>query len=131
LVRYSYLPQLSPPAPFVYVTLRNPVTGQELRGVPAQLDTAADRTLLPAKLASELALPQIRAMKIGLAGGSVREMPVYPVTLAIHDFAPLTIEVVSSAGEDWILLGRDVLNAHRLLLDGPRLGLEIERPEDG
>jgi hypothetical protein len=33
--------------------------------------------------------------------------------------------VVASAGEAWILLGRDALNAHRLLLDGPRLFHEI------
>jgi hypothetical protein len=33
--------------------------------------------------------------------------------------------VVASSGEPWVLLGRDVLNAHRLLLDGPHLTLEI------
>jgi hypothetical protein len=27
-----------------------------------------------------------------------------------------------------VLLGRDVLNAYRLLLDGPQLALEIDRP---
>ena len=38
---------------------------------------------------------------------------------------PQTLEVVASAGEAWILLGRDVLNTHRLVLDGPQLALEI------
>ena len=128
MVRYGYLPQLNPPAPFVYVRLRNPLSGQELRDVPAQVDSAADRTLLPAAIVQTLGLPQIRTMNIGVAGGEVQVLPVHPVTVAVHDFPGETIEVVSSAGEDWILLGRDILNAHRSLLDGPQLALEIERP---
>jgi hypothetical protein len=58
VIRYQYLPQLQPPAPFVYVTLRNPVNGAEQLNVPAQLDTAADRTLLPDTLVEALALPR-------------------------------------------------------------------------
>ena len=34
-------------------------------------------------------------------------------------------KVVASSGEPWVLLGRDILNAHRLFLDGPQLTLEI------
>jgi hypothetical protein len=52
-------------------------------------------------------------------------MPSYPVQVAIHDLPAQTLEVVGSAGESWLLLGRDVLNARRLLLDGPQLVLEI------
>jgi len=52
-------------------------------------------------------------------------MPTYPLRLAIHDLSYITIEVVASSGESWVLLGRDVLNTYRLVLDGPRLGLEI------
>ena len=125
MIRYSYLPQLRPPAPFVHVTLRNPVSGAEQRDIPAQLDTAADRTLLPDTLVQVLALPQIGSIPIGGVGGVVQTMPSYPVQLAIHNFPSVTVEVVASAEETWILLGRDVLNANRLLLDGPQLFLEI------
>jgi hypothetical protein len=52
-------------------------------------------------------------------------MPSYPVRITIHNFPPLTIEAVASPGESWVLIGRDVLNAQRLLLDGPGLVLEI------
>ena len=40
VIRYNDIPQFQPPAPFVYVTLRNPVSGSEQRDVPAQLDSA-------------------------------------------------------------------------------------------
>jgi len=44
MIRYRYAQQLSPPAPVVTVTLRCPTTGTQAVGLPAQLDTAADRT---------------------------------------------------------------------------------------
>ena len=72
-----------------------------------------------------LTLPQIGTISIGGVGGIAQTMPSYPVQVAIHNLPALTIEVVASAGEAWVLLGRDVLNAHRLLLDGPQLFLEI------
>ena len=125
MIRYNYLVQLQPPAPFVYVTLRNPVTSAEQRDVPAQLDCAADRTLLPESIAQALALPQIGVITIGGVGGIAQPMPSYPVELAIHNLPAIVVEVVASPGESWILLGRDVMNAHRFLLDGPQLALEI------
>jgi hypothetical protein len=125
VIRYHYLQQLVLPAPFVNVTLQNPVTGDELRDVPAQLDTAADRTVLPDTLVQALTLPQVGAILIGGVGGLAQTMPSYPVRLAVHDLPALMIEAVGSPGETWVLLGRDVLNTLRLLLDGPNLVLEI------
>jgi hypothetical protein len=52
-------------------------------------------------------------------------MPSYPVELAIHNLPRQAAEVVASTGEGWILLGRDVMNAHRVVLYGPNLVLEI------
>jgi hypothetical protein len=107
------------------VRLQNPVTGNELRGVPAQLDCAGDRTLIPEALAYKLGLPQLGTLTIGGVGGLQQVMPTYPLLLGIHDLAPHTIEAVASSGESWVLLGRDILNAYPLLLDGPKLALEI------
>jgi hypothetical protein len=125
VIRYSYLSQIQPPAPFVYVTLRNPVTGAEEKNVPAQLDSAGDRTLLPASVVQSLSLPQIGSILIGGAGGLTQAMPSYPVEIVIHNLPSMTMELVASPGENWILLGRDVLNKFVVMLDGPQLALEI------
>jgi len=124
VIRYNYLGQLQPPAPFVNVTLQNPLSGSELRDVPAQIDTAADRTLLPDTLVQTLGLPQIGAIAIGGVGGIAQTMPSYPVLIAIQNLPTMTIEVVASPGESWVLVGRDVLNTQKLVLDGPKLVLE-------
>lgn len=125
MIRYGYLPQLQPPAPFVHVTLRNPVTGSEQRGLPAQIDTAADRKLFPINIVQALELLQIGSILIEGAGGVRQAMPSYPVSFSIHDLPAVTVEVVASPGESWILLGRDILNSHRILLNGPELVLEL------
>jgi len=125
VIRYSYVQQLQPPAPFIQIRLQNPVTGDELHDVPAQLDTAADRTLIPETLVQTLALPQLGTLLIGGVGGVQQAMATYPLLLAVHSLPPQTIEVVASPGESWVLLGRDVLNSYRALLDGPQLAVEI------
>jgi hypothetical protein len=125
LIRYPYVTQLQPPAPFINLTLSNPVTGASITNVPAQLDTAADRTLIPDSVARQLDLPQIGSVPIGGVGGTLQQMPTYPIRVSIHDLPELTIEVVASPGETWVLLGRDILNGHRVLLDGPNLALEL------
>jgi len=125
VIRYSYQTQLQPPAPFVYVTLRNPLTGAEQRDVPAQIDSAADRTVLPDTVIQALSLPQIGTIAIAGVGGVIQNMPSYPVELGIHTLSARLVEVEGSPGESWVLLGRDILNAHTLLLAGPQNFLEV------
>jgi hypothetical protein len=83
----------------VNLTLRNPQTGAELRDVPAQVDTAADRTLLPEALVGVLDLAQMRTIPIGGIGGSFQMMPSYPVVLAIGNLPAQTYEVVANPDE--------------------------------
>lgn len=128
MIRYRYSHQLSPPAPFVKVTLRCPATGNRTDDLPAQLDLAADRTVLPGSVVAGLGLVEDgRALFQGFAG-EVIELPVFLVEIQVHDFAPMLIRSALGEKEPYILLGRDVLNAHRILLDGPQLAVEIERP---
>ena len=64
-------------------------------------------------------------ISIGGFGGTQYLLPTYTVFVAVHGLTPYAVTVVGSATEEWVLLGRDLINAHRILLDGPTLGLEI------
>jgi hypothetical protein len=128
MARYRYAAEFKPPAPFVQVTLRNPTTGEQRRGIPAQMDTAADRTVLPEAVGLSLHLNRIGEMLVGGFGGTVTVVPLYGVLLGVHTFPPRSIEVIVHPEEQWVLLGRDVLNQLRALLDGPATALEIEEP---
>jgi hypothetical protein len=123
--RFLYNSQIQPPAPFVLVALSNPLTGAEAINVPAQIDTAADRTLLPSSIVEQLMLPAIGSMPIGGVGGAIATMKLYAVLLAGPTQPSRAVEVVAHPNEAWVLLGRDVLNSHRVVLDGPGLALEV------
>jgi hypothetical protein len=129
MIRYRYAHELSPPAPFVNVTLRCPTTGTLAANLPAQLDCAADRTILPGPVVDALGLVEDgRGFFQGFAS-EVIELPIFLVEINVHDFRALLIRAALGENESHILLGRDVLNANRILLDGPQLALEIERPK--
>ena len=50
---------------------------------------------------------------------------IFLVEISVHGLPPVALRAVLGAHEPWILLGRDVLNRLRVLLDGPAQGLEI------
>jgi hypothetical protein len=125
MIRYQYNRQFSPPAPFLLITLRSPKLPKEVVDFPAQIDVAADKTVLPSTVVERLELVQVREIPIAGYGGSITMSPTFIAQVAIHDFAPLVIEALSSRGEPYVLLGRDVLNNFRLVLDGPQPRFEI------
>jgi hypothetical protein len=125
MIRYRYADHIVPPAPFVHVSLRCPTTGSHVDGMPAQLDTAADRTVLPDFVVERLGLAQVGHLLFQGFGSQVLELPTYVVSVTVHDLSPVTVKVVLGEREPYILLGRDVLNAYRFLLDGPQSALEI------
>ena len=125
MIRYRYNRQIAPPAPFIHVTLRCVETDKEINELPAQLDTAADRTVLPGNCVEELGLLPLDELPIEGFGGQVFLLRTYRVQLSIHQSLPVMIEAIAHAQEPFVLLGRDVLNQYRLLLDGPQLLLEI------
>lgn len=125
MIRYRYVTQANPPAPFVYVTLRNPVSGAELQNIAALLDSAADQTVVPAALVVNLGLNQLGTVAIAGVCGNVQSWPFYGAQLSIHNLPMHNLEVVGHPKQLQVLLGRDVLNSYRIVLDGPQLALEI------
>jgi hypothetical protein len=64
-------------------------------------------------------------LPIGGLGGIVYSLPTFVVFVAIHDLSPQAVKVVATPNEPWMLVGRDVINAHRIVLDGPDSALEV------
>ncbi len=125
MIRYLYNRQYDPPALFVHVTVRCPQTGKELIQIPAQLDTAADRTTLPWTVVEALGLAQIDEGLVEGYGGEVASVPIFNAHVTIRQLRIFDINVFGRKGEPYVLMGRDVLNQYRILLDGPQLALEI------
>ncbi len=128
MIYYRYAEQFTPPAPFVNVSVQCLATGARAEQQPAQVDTAADKSVLPERLVETLGLVEDgRSLFQGFAG-QVVELPVFLVAIQVPDFPPVLVRAARGLAEPHILLGRDVLNAHDFLLAGPRLSLGIDRP---
>lgn len=123
-VTYHYANE-NPPAPFVLVLVRNPLVSSGPVELPAKLDTGADQTVIPAALADQLGLTELGRVTFAGLGDVRSELPVFEVELVIRGLRPLRVEVVGSAGEPYVLLGRDVLNLYRIVFDGPRGKVEF------
>ena len=125
-VRYNYNRQISPPAPFVYVTVSRPdELSIAVADVPAQLDTGADVSVIPNRLVDQLQLVQLDQAPIAGFGGQVRLVPTYLVGLALRPFESVAVRVIADRDEPFVLLGRDVMNRYHVELDGPRLVVEL------
>ena len=125
--RYNYNRQISPPAPFVHVTISRPDNaGAAAINVPAQLDSAADISVIPADLVERLQLVQLDETAVVGFGGHVSLSPAYLVNLALQPFDSIPVRVLADRDEAFVLLGRDVLNRYRVLLDGPGLTVDLQ-----
>ena len=125
MIRYRYVNDINPPGPFVNVTLHCPQTGNRVPDQPAQVDTAADRTVLPGPLVRSLGLVEDGRLPFQGFAGDIVELPIFLVEVHVHDLPVVLVRAALGEAEPHILLGRDVLNMHRILLDGPQLALDI------
>ena len=95
MIVYNYTAHLSPPAPFVNVALTCPATGVRIANQPAQMDTGADRTVLPANLVEALGLVEDGRLFFQGFTGSVAELPLFLVVSAFTTCHPSRYEPYS------------------------------------
>jgi len=69
VIRYRYNQQINPPAPFIHVALQRLDGAATIADLPAQLDTAADSTVVPATLIEELGLVPFGTVQVLGFGG--------------------------------------------------------------
>src|SRR5258708_3503182 len=102
-----------------------PVGNETITDLPAQLDTAADRTVVPLDLMEELGVVLLDEIPVLGFGGFISNAPTCLVRVPLRGKTPVMLKVFAPRAEPHILLGRDILNRYRLWLDGPRLLLEL------
>lgn len=109
-----------PPAPVAYVTLRNPATGVLLSDVPMLIDTGADATLLPSDVVSQLGITAEENLdfEVQVFDGEIKRLKLAKLELYFlgKKFAGEYLLIDRTIG----ILGRNILNNVRILLDGPR-----------
>jgi hypothetical protein len=111
----------NPPAPLARVTLRNPETGAVWEEVPMLLDWGADATMIPQSATGFLGLTLVPGRELEMMGfdghKSFASIVEVDVIFCRRTFQGEFLLIDQS----WGIIGRNVLNAVPLVLDGPRL----------
>lgn len=114
----------APPAPVARVAVLNPETGAAQAGVPMLIDTGADVTLIPEAVASGLGLEVLEGRSYELIGFGGRPLiaPVVHARMIFcgRGFLGKFLLTTEASG----ILGRNILNALALVMNGPKLEWE-------
>jgi predicted aspartyl protease len=126
--RYSYdREHFNPPAPTLKIKVSRPISmfSEEING---KIDTGADKTIIPDTLAEKLGLNPARPVRLrGFRDVAARKTPAFYANISIAGFNLEYMEVASVQREN-VLIGRDILNELKILLDGKNLNFEISDP---
>lgn len=121
---YRRMSPAGSPAPLVDVTFEWGGRDDTTVGL---LDTGADQTQLPERMAQALRLRRIGEARTTDAHGRTEICPLYAANVSIEGFTFPSLPVVSSP-LDIALIGRDILNELVAEFDGPSLNVSLERP---
>lgn len=124
-MKRSYNSTYYPPAPTLQVRFAIEDTGLSTEKLPAIVDTGADATIVPIHY-----LDQIEAAVEGFGRvrghwGSATPINLYAVDVIVEGVIFPGLLVVGDEEGNEVILGRDVLNRMRLLLDGLKLQSEV------
>jgi predicted aspartyl protease len=93
----------------------------------AKLDSGADATAIPERVVKELRLVPTGEQTFRGWDGKRSKRPTYVIDLSLNGMKFDWIEVTSAKRAD-LLVGRDILNRLRLVLDGKNQSFEVEDP---
>lgn len=120
-----YSTRYDPPIPALEIMLCSPEGGPSIGPLLALVDTGADGTVVPAECVAQLDLVPIDQVRLRGQWDEGRLAHVYLVDLQIAQNRLPDVEIVEDRLGQEILLGRNVLNRLRLLLDGPAEMTEV------
>ncbi|MGH3666150.1 MAG: retroviral-like aspartic protease family protein [Egibacteraceae bacterium] len=122
-VAYAYDDTYEPAAAVVPLRIGVPADDMPVL-VSALVDSGADLSVVPAALARQLDLPVTDVLQVRGVGGESRNATVHAAEVEIDGVAEL-IEVIALGTET--LLGRNLLNAFVITLDGPHERVTVAR----
>lgn len=124
-MKHPYDDDYWPPFPSVPVVLRNDEEGLHTAVEDALLDTGADGSLVPIAHLQQILAPPLTDTHIHSHWGERRPVQLFLVDLDLDGLRLPGIFVVGDEQGNEIVLGRNVLNKLRLLLNGPANTTEI------
>jgi hypothetical protein len=117
--KFPYNTDYTPAFPAISIQIVNEEKSLCTDTIPALLDTGSDGTLVPFSLLQEILAPALIDSRIRSHWGEWRTVQTFAVGIKLDEFTLPNVFVVGDDQGDEVILGRDVINKLRLLLDGP------------
>ncbi len=118
-MKYPYNRSYDPPFPAIEIVLHNHNAGLQTVPLEALLDSGADGSLVPITYLQEIVAPAITDTHIRSHWGEWRPVQLFLVDLTICNLRLPNLLVIGDEQGEEIVLGRNVINKLRLVLDGP------------
>jgi len=124
-MKYPYNTSYQPPFPVCRVVFYNSEEGLHTTPENALLDTGSDGPLVPIAYLRQIFAPALTDTRIRSYWGEWRSAQLFVVDLKLGNLRLPGVFVVGDEQGDEIVLGRNILNKLRILLDGPAHLTEI------
>lgn len=113
----------TPPAPVVEVRI---IDGSSVETVEALVDSGADATCIPERVAEALELQPISVLRVGGADGGSEDRLVYRAESIQFEGQTLGNVALIGLPVSYAIVGRDLMNRFVIRLEGPSLHFTIE-----
>ena len=117
---YPYHNILSPSAPFVPIVISSVTNPVQTYNKYALLDTGASISMIPLSVINELELQEIRRRTLTGATGKAKRR-FYTINITFHGRTFNGMTVAEFDQGNFIIVGRDIINAMHICFDGPNL----------
>lgn len=124
-MRTRYSNEHVPPAPVLEIRLALPSESFAVGPLTALLDTGADATVVPLRHIRALGAEVSDRRYVRSLWGNRRAVERYLLDMEVAGLRLTDIEVVADDTDEEMIVGRDVLNRLRIMLDGPSGTLEV------
>lgn len=124
-MKHRYSQAHFPPAPLCQVRFGTPEEMRFTQPVEGMVDTGADMTIAPLALMRNIGATVGGLQSIGSQWGEARSVRMYIVDVEVEGVNFPRIWVVGDERGQEVVLGRNLLNRMKILLDGPAEEIEI------
>lgn len=125
MYKYGNLQTIKVPGPEALLEVQNPSDASQKCQIVGVLDTGAKMTVIPEDAIASIGNLVSSTVIVREASGNMLSAKKYFVNLTIDEYKFNEVEVVALP-RNYAIIGRDILNNLKIILDGPNLTWQIE-----
>jgi hypothetical protein len=125
-MKFDYDASYVPPAPTIELAFFSVVTDRSTPSLRAFVDSGADATIAPRSLLEDIQATFIDDAYLRSQWGERRRVRLYVVDVNIGEWTLPGVTIVGDDRSSELIIGCDVLNRLRVLLDGPALHVQVQ-----